>query len=687
MLLKRLFLCVIPVLLISGYVAAYFDVREETWVGNEGEIVFAVREGSDEINPLNPGNRTAETIEGLLFNALLERDAGLKLQPGLARSWEPSQTAHYFFLTDEGAEAAEAMLREQEGQWLSWGISEVLRERDEVRVRFRQHEAEAPGRVYGLFDSETVAPVKLLKVRVFQNGRASYLDFIRGAVEATQVRREWFGSESSYELALVGEEEDFLREFRNYYEANPTLGASFQLDKDVNYLVEPELVFTLNQGVFWHDGVPLTSADVLYSFDWSRRQPWNRELRGAFSSVLGLEAVDDIRVRVVYRELDALYLETWANLPILPGHLFKDKGVEWWESEFGRAPVGTGPFKVESWGDGDEVVLVRYDQYYLGAPQTERLRFTIMPDGVERRLRLLRGEIDSYLLEYPESRLMERDERFSVVLTRPPEESVLFWNNVKAPADQVEVRRAIAGVIDSVRLIEAVAPGRGNEPGGVFHPTSEYAPGSAGGLELDLVAAQEALAEGGWTRAGGGTMHSEEGEPLVIRLGLLDESDFETAAYLRDVLKSIGVEMEIGRVELEELTPGDLFQSDYHGVLIDHYPSLDWAAFQMSPLGQLLARAMQEYPSGDGGLRDEWEALRSARSDAERLTASGAVLKRLGGEQLFTVLYGKPEYRVLPRGEIGISRGVGDGRRVNRDLDPGGEAMGVDSSLAWWIKR
>jgi ABC-type transport system substrate-binding protein len=505
--LKRVVLFVVPLLLISGYVAAYREVRDEKRPGTEGEIVFAVREGSDEINPLKPGNWTAETIEGLVFNALLERDEALKLQPALARSWESSQRAHYFFVTDETAAEAEVMLREQEGEWLGWGISEVMREGDEVRVHFRQHEADAPGRVHALFDPETVAPVKFLKVRVFQNARASYLDFIRGAVESTQVRREWFGSETSYELALVGEEEDFLREFRNYYEANPNLGASFSMDKGVSYVVEPELVFTLNEGVFWHDGLPLTSGDIIYSFEWSRRQPWNRELRGAFSSVLGLEAIDDIRVRVVYRELDALFLETWANLPILPGHVLDGKGVEWWLSEFGKAPVGTGPFKVEEWREG-EVVLVRNERYYLGEPQMERLRFTVMPDAVERRLRLLRGEIDSYLLEYPESRLIARDERFSLIETRPPEEVVLFWNNAKGPLDEVTGRRAIAGAIDSGRLIEAIAPGRGNEPGGVFHPESVYAAGGLGELPIDLAGARNLLIEGGWAPGEGGLMYS-----------------------------------------------------------------------------------------------------------------------------------------------------------------------------------
>jgi ABC-type transport system substrate-binding protein len=683
--LKRLFLFAVPVLLIVGYAAAYLEVREQGREEIEGEIVFAVREASDGINPLQSGNWAAETIEGLLFNSLLERDEAMKLQPALAKSWEPSQTAHYFFLIEEDAVKAEETLREQEGQWLSWGISEVVRERDEVRVRFRQHEADAPGRIYGLFDPETVAPVKLLKVRVFQNARASFMDFVRGAVEATQVRREWFGTDTSYELALVGEEEDFLREFRNYYEANPNLGASFRLEKDVEYLVEPELEFTLNEGVFWHDGVPLTSGDVLYSFDWSRRQPWNRELRGAFASVLGLEAVDDIRVRVVYRELDALFLETWANLPIMPRHVLDGKGVDWWVNEFGRAPVGTGPFKVEDWREG-EVVLARNDEYYLGAPSMERILFEVMPDAMERRLRLLRGEIDSYLLEYPESKLMRRDERFSVALTRVPEESVIFWNSAKAPVEAALVRRAISQAIDRERMIETLAPGRGEMPGGVFHPSSEYFPRTLEKLPADPSAASKALAKGGWTRAEGGGMLAEDGEPLLIRVAIQKEADFETAAFLRDALKVIGVQMEIEMIDPEAMSPADLFQSDYHGVLIDHRPVLDWAALQMSTLGQLLGRAMQEYPSGDGGLRDEWEALSSAESDAARLAASGAVMKRLREEQLFTMLYGRPEYRVLRRDGYTVSRGVGDGHRVNRDIDPEG-TMGVDASLAWWVKR
>ncbi|MEM7146553.1 MAG: ABC transporter substrate-binding protein [Verrucomicrobiota bacterium] len=682
--LRRVVLCVVPVLLVAGYGWAYLEVRDRGRVEDQLEIVFAVREGPDPVNPFAGGDWAAETMEDLFFNALLERDEAFRLQPALAKSWEPSQTAHYYFGSVAGAEAGEALLRERKSSWLEWGVADVMRERDEVRVRFRGHEVAAPERVYGLFDEETLAPVKLLRVRVFQNAVASYRDFIRGAVEASQVRREWFGDEPTYELALVGDADDFLREFRNYYEANPTLGASFRLEEEVPYLVEPELVFTLREGVFWHDGVPVTAADVLFSFGWSREQPWNREVRRAFATVLGVEALDDVRVRVVYRDLNALFLEAWANLPILPGHLLAGKGAETWGEGFGRAPVGTGPFRLEAWGE-DGVTLTRNEEYYLGAPETERLRFDVMPDGVERRLRMIRGEVDSYLLEYPEGELLERDERFEIYPTRPAEEAVLFWNTALAPSDAVAVRRAIGQAIDGEALASAVG-GRGVAFRGIFHPQSEYAEGEGGGMGFDLEAARAGLEEAGWRRGGEGegAIEDEDGGDLVLRVAVLDEGDFEATAFVRESLRDLGVRLEVEVVDEEEMAAGDLFRSEFHGVVFTHRPSSDWADFRASDLGQLLGRAMQDYSREEGGLHEAWEAVGRARSDEERLAASEAVLDSLEEEQVFAVLYGRPANRVLRRGEMGISRAAGEGRRVKRLLGEG--EAGVDESVAWWIK-
>ncbi|MEM8953613.1 MAG: ABC transporter substrate-binding protein [Verrucomicrobiota bacterium] len=684
--LRRVVLSLIPILIAAGYGWAYFEMRDTGKPGDREEIVFAVREEPGVINPFEKGDWAVETIEGIIFNALLERDDSFQLQPALAKSWDPAQTVHYYFKSEAAAKVGEAILLESEKEWLEWGVSAVGRAGDEVRVQFRGHEASDPARVYGVFDGDTLEPVRLFRVRVFQNATASYRDFIRGAVEAGQVRREWFGGESSYELALVGDEDDFLREFRNYHEANPKLGASFRLEGELDYLVEPELVFTLEESVFWHDGNPFTSADVLFSFEWSRRQPWNREVRRAFASVLFVQAVDDVRVRVVYRDLDALYLEAWANLPILPVHLLEGEGAEAWASGFGRAPVGTGPFRLGSWETG-VVELVRNEGYFLGAPETEVMRMVVMPDGVERRLRMIRGEIDSYLLEYPEAVLVSRDERFAIYGTRPSEEAVIFWNSAISPTDEADVRRAVGQLVDGERLA-ATLGGRGMAFRGVFHPQSDYSSveGVAGGF--DIAAAREGLASAGWTKGeAGGFAIDDDGEELVLRVAVLDEGDFEAAAFVREAVRALGIRMEVEVVSSDDLEVSDLFQSEYHGVVVSHRPSMDWADFRTSDLGQLLGRAMQEYPRGEGGLGDAWEAVAVARGDEERLKSASIVLERLDDEQLFTVLYGRPGERILRRGEIAISRAVGEGRRVKRPLGGAERVEGVDRSIPWWVKE
>ena len=85
------------------------------------------------------------------------------------------------------------------------------------------------------------------------------------------------------------------------------------------------------------------------------------------------------------------------TMAILPQHLLEGEDMQ--ESAFFRAPVGTGPYKLESWDAGQSIVLVRNEDYFLGAPNIERVIFKIVPDDNAQAMQLESGEIDLALLD------------------------------------------------------------------------------------------------------------------------------------------------------------------------------------------------------------------------------------------------------------------------------------------------
>jgi len=115
------------------------------------------------------------------------------------------------------------------------------------------------------------------------------------------------------------------------------------------------LVFHLRQGVKFHDGIPLTSADVLFTYE-RAVDPKTRAVGRveSFLPVERVEAPDDRTVRVVYRRPFAPALQGW-EMPILPRHLYAGKDPE--GRSLQRAPVGSGPFKFVSWQSGRRILL------------------------------------------------------------------------------------------------------------------------------------------------------------------------------------------------------------------------------------------------------------------------------------------------------------------------------------------
>ena len=69
------------------------------------------------------------------------------------------------------------------------------------------------------------------------------------------------------------------------------------------------------------------------------------------------------------------------------------------ESDFFRHPVGTGPYKLESWDAGQSIVMTKNEDYYLGSPKIDKVIFKIVEDDNTQAVQLQSGEIDMALLD------------------------------------------------------------------------------------------------------------------------------------------------------------------------------------------------------------------------------------------------------------------------------------------------
>ena len=166
----------------------------------------------------------------------------------------------------------------------------------------------------------------------------------------------------------------------------PALAASVEYDPETY-----TYVFHLREGVHWHDGKPLRSADVKFTIE-AVKNPLVDSLHAPnFEEVREITEVDDRTVRIRLSAPNAAFLD-YMMQPILPAHLLA--GQDLTTTGFFRSPVGTGPFRMESWTAGKEIVLVKNEDYYRGAPRIDRFVVKIVADDAAEAKALADGAAD-----------------------------------------------------------------------------------------------------------------------------------------------------------------------------------------------------------------------------------------------------------------------------------------------------
>lgn len=231
-----------------------------------------------------------------------------------------------------------------------------------------------------------------------------------------------------------------------YFRARPELARTWSISKDGR-----TYTFKLAPNVRWHDGRPFTSADVKFTYDeiLLKLHPRTRTLADV------IERITAPSRNVVVFRLKTRYAPflSWLdedNGAILPRHLYE--GTDPLRNPANQAPVGTGPFKFESYRSGDRVVLVRNPTYFkAGLPRLDRLVFRIM-GAAQATQAFEAGEVAVHM--FPSGADAQRFlNRPGVTVTERGREGSarvvpLILNNKRSPFDDVRVRRAIAYALD-----------------------------------------------------------------------------------------------------------------------------------------------------------------------------------------------------------------------------------------------
>lgn len=246
-------------------------------------------------------------------------------------------------------------------------------------------------------------------------------------------------------------------------------------------------IFKLRDGVKFHNGETLKASDVVFTFN---RMEGTTSCNGLFLKVEKVEAIDDLTVKMtlVDPNLDWPYMMTLPTASIQ-----SEKAVT--EDPTNGPGVGTGPWKIDSYEFGNYTKLVAFEDSWRGAPNAKSFTFRYIPEDSARLIALQNGEVD--ICQEPatiELGRIEEDPKLDLVQYDGGSLTYMAFNTQKEPANNEDLRKAVAYGIDLDSIIAVAAEGRGRKATS-FWGWSEYGYYDCGGFTRDVDKAKEYLAK------------------------------------------------------------------------------------------------------------------------------------------------------------------------------------------------
>jgi peptide/nickel transport system substrate-binding protein len=351
------------------------------------------------------------------------------------------------------------------------------------------------------------------------------------------------------------------------------------------YTVGPDnktITYHLRHGVRWQDGAPLTSRDVVFSYQAVMNPANNLEQRYGFDRVASVTATDPytvvVRTKVPFSPIIGWFFGGDNNYAILPAHLLASyKSLN--NVSFNSAPVGSGPYILERWDHGDRLTLRANPMYYAGKPAIDQLIMPFITDSSTTINELQSGELDAaFVLDASRIAELRAIPNHRVVVTPVPWFYGLAFNLEDPIVSDRTVREAFALGIDRRTLTQKISQGVYDADTGMrglftwaFDPHADtivYNPARAAAL----------LTQDGWIPGPDG-IRVKNGRKLRIELIFPSGTDMTTrfATAIAAEERAIGIDVPMRRYDRTQFISldGPEMQGHYQVALYDYQASQD----------------------------------------------------------------------------------------------------------------
>lgn len=314
----------------------------------------------------------------------------------------------------------------------------------------------------------------------------------------------------------------------------PGLAEDWSFDEDtLTY------TFHLRNGLTFHDGEPLTSADVKFTLEAILDEDNQSEIISNYTDIKNISCPDDLTVKIALKQVNVAFPD-YMTIGILPEHLLAGEDLA--TCSFNQNPVGAGPYKLTEWDQGQSITMEKFDGYYDGPANIGTVIFKIVPDTDSRTMQLKAGDIDMAQITAKTAESIEKTGTYNIYQMETADYRAIAYNfNKPLFAENPELVNILSYAVDRDAVIKSALLGEGEY---AYSPLQKgaYCSENIEKFAYNPEKAVSLLEEAGWTKNSKGCFE-KDGQELAFIISAMsdDKVRVDMATMCAAQLQKIGV--------------------------------------------------------------------------------------------------------------------------------------------------
>jgi peptide/nickel transport system substrate-binding protein len=345
---------------------------------------------------------------------------------------------------------------------------------------------------------------------------------------------------------------------RSAQDASPEPGLAERWETGADKLT---WTFHIRKNLQWSDGKPITARDVAFTYNLIMTNPDAAAGNGvAVANFASVTATDDNTLMIKTKQPQASMLGSTAEIPVVPEHVWKDvKDIKNFTNTEKLPIVGSGPFIMTGYQEGQSVTLEANDKFWRGRSKVDKLQYVkyestdaavqgLRKGDVELVYRLTAAQFKTLQNESSIKAVAGKNRRYTEIIFNPsnPKADGSLFGNGNPVLKDVKFREALAHAVDVPTIIDKVKQGFAEPAAQVIpsvYPDWTFKPSESQKRTFDLAKANSILDQAGYVRGGTGMRTDKQGKEINLRLLATSDNaeNQQIAEYVKAWFKEIGV--------------------------------------------------------------------------------------------------------------------------------------------------